>query len=240
MEHTPPPPARKSRKATAGAATKERILQTALAVFNRQGFQATTVRDVAQAAGLSPGNLCYHYPTLADIIRALYLRLCDHFDQIIAQAVSSPQAFDLEALAGMFRQVFDALYAHRFLMLDFVPVMRALPDVQAHYRRLTQLRAQQAGQLAHALVALGLLQPEPLPGLYALLGTPMSMLSDFWISHLVIHGAQDAPTDSPPPIRYYVYLTLLTLRPYLTPAGLAQWQALWPDMEPTTGAMQRA
>jgi AcrR family transcriptional regulator len=45
---------------TSKATADERIWQSALALFARQGFAGTTTRDIAEAASLTPGSL-YHY-----------------------------------------------------------------------------------------------------------------------------------------------------------------------------------
>ena len=54
-----------------GAATRQRVFDTALALFRTKGFEATTMRDVATGAGLSLGA-AYHYFDGKDAIVAEY------------------------------------------------------------------------------------------------------------------------------------------------------------------------
>ncbi len=50
---------------------RAQILDTALEVFARQGFKGSTIQDIANAAGISPG-LLYHYFTSKDeLLRAI-------------------------------------------------------------------------------------------------------------------------------------------------------------------------
>ena len=47
--------------ATKGEQTREKILNQAAQVFNRQGFRATTINDLIEAAGTTKGNLYFHF-----------------------------------------------------------------------------------------------------------------------------------------------------------------------------------
>ncbi|HEX3584306.1 MAG TPA: TetR/AcrR family transcriptional regulator [Thermoanaerobaculia bacterium] len=47
------------------------VLDAALRLFSTRGFRATSVRDVAEAAGVSTGNLYHHFPDKEAIFRTL-------------------------------------------------------------------------------------------------------------------------------------------------------------------------
>ncbi len=50
---------------------KEEILVAAARLFSRQGVGATRITDVAEAIGVSPPSIYYHFAGLDDIVRAL-------------------------------------------------------------------------------------------------------------------------------------------------------------------------
>lgn len=52
--------------------TRQQILQTALQLFRKKGFERTTMRDVAAAAGLSLGASYYYFPSKEAIVMAYY------------------------------------------------------------------------------------------------------------------------------------------------------------------------
>jgi AcrR family transcriptional regulator len=56
---------------------KSKIERAALRLFTRQGFHGTTVRDIADAAGVSMGKLYLYYPTKEDI----FIDLVHHMDK---------------------------------------------------------------------------------------------------------------------------------------------------------------
>jgi AcrR family transcriptional regulator len=56
----------------AKADTAERILGAALGLFRKKGFDATTMRDIAKAAGMSLGAAYYYYPSKEALVLAWY------------------------------------------------------------------------------------------------------------------------------------------------------------------------
>ena len=50
------------------------VLDAAARLFCRQGYEGTSVRDIARAAGMLPGSLYCHFPTKEDLLVAVYLR----------------------------------------------------------------------------------------------------------------------------------------------------------------------
>lgn len=55
--------------------TKEKILQTALQLFARRGFNAVSVRDISDKLGISPAALYRHYKNKQDIFEHIFYRM---------------------------------------------------------------------------------------------------------------------------------------------------------------------
>ena len=72
--------------------SRQQILDSALKLFSHRGYGATSVRDVAEEAGLSKGNVYHHFPDKESIFRALLER---YF-----QVMSSPEFPFNRALAS--------------------------------------------------------------------------------------------------------------------------------------------
>lgn len=60
---------------TRGAATRERILDVALTLFNEQGYEKTSLREIAEQLGITKAALYYHFERKDDILLELHLRL---------------------------------------------------------------------------------------------------------------------------------------------------------------------
>ena len=64
-------------KTPKGADTQARIFDAALALFRTRGFEATTMRDVAEAAELSLGAAYHYFSSKEAIVLAYYTRVQD-------------------------------------------------------------------------------------------------------------------------------------------------------------------
>src|ERR1700716_1554859 len=70
------------RKPTSNAAAtrkpnlREAILAAAEELFSTNGFNAVSVRDIAQAAGANPGSVTYHFKTKDGLLLEIYRRHC--------------------------------------------------------------------------------------------------------------------------------------------------------------------
>ena len=62
----------KPGKAEQTLQTRARVLQSALTLFNERGSGTVTTHHIAEKAGISPGNLYYHFKNKEEIIRDLF------------------------------------------------------------------------------------------------------------------------------------------------------------------------
>jgi len=82
--------------------SRQHILDAALKLFSHRGYGATSVRDIAEAARLSKGNVYHHFPDKETIFRALLDR---YFE-----AMSTPDFPFIQALAtGTFPENLEML-----------------------------------------------------------------------------------------------------------------------------------
>ena len=89
-----------------------RILKGSLKLFNRQGVERTTMRDIARDARISPGNLTYHFKKKSDIVGAqvdaLELELTNVIEKISVELSTAEQHVE-----SLFMQM-QVLWKYRF------------------------------------------------------------------------------------------------------------------------------
>jgi AcrR family transcriptional regulator len=75
--------------------TGRRILDSALELFRQQGFDATTMRDIAQKAGVATGAAYYYYPAKDAIVMDFYRRSCEEMQPQIAAALERAKGLEM-------------------------------------------------------------------------------------------------------------------------------------------------
>jgi AcrR family transcriptional regulator len=121
---TEPEPDWRQRKKNA---TRDRLRACALRLFSEQGYDATTVEQIAAAAGVSHMTFFRYFPAKEDVA------LSDSYDPLIAQALQqTPATWPLTrrirtVLVQGLRQVYDtdrdALFAQNKLIIS-TPALR--------------------------------------------------------------------------------------------------------------------
>ena len=68
--------------------TRERILDAALKLFRERGFDETTMRDIATAAGVATGAAYYYFRSKEELVMAFYVRTAEEARDIIPAEVA--------------------------------------------------------------------------------------------------------------------------------------------------------
>jgi AcrR family transcriptional regulator len=128
------------------AKTRAAIQQHALRLIQEQGYDATTVEQIAEAAEISPSTFFRYFPTKEDVV------LYDDLDPLFIAAFEAqpPSLSPIEALRGALRTVFTgAPVAQMERQWERARLGLAVPELRM--RMLDQLAA--AVQLMAELVA---------------------------------------------------------------------------------------
>src|SRR6266545_4529675 len=107
-------------EARGGAATKERILDAAEALFMEHGFEATTLRAITAAAGVNLAAVNYHFGSKEELFQAVLTRRLDPMNQARV-ALLTQMEIDAEP---------DPVPCDRILSAMFIPALELARDPQ--------------------------------------------------------------------------------------------------------------
>ena len=81
--------------------TRQQILDTALRLFRDNGFDGTSMREIAAAAGLSLGAAYYHFDSKEALVAAWYADIQARHEELVARGLALEEAGDLAARVGL-------------------------------------------------------------------------------------------------------------------------------------------
>ena len=199
--------------------TKDRVLETALRLFNDNGLSKVTLRTIANEMGISQGNLCYHFKKREEIIKALYFNLVADIDEKMEEIKTNDP---FKALFEISELIMRRFYAYRFLMLDFVQVMREHKNIKSHYKALSLRRELEFLGLIQLLVKENYLQDEHFKNQYLHVYRRWEILGNFWLAS----AFTKEKTISECILTEYFEITCQSIYPYLTKKGIKAYQSI--------------
>jgi AcrR family transcriptional regulator len=96
--------------------TRDRILDVALDLFTDQGFDGTSLREIAERLDVTKAALYYHFESKDDILLALHMRLHE-FGREALLKMAKQEPVTLTQWGELLDEVVDAMLAQRRLFL---------------------------------------------------------------------------------------------------------------------------
>ena len=206
--------------------TRERIIETAIELFNARGTKVVTTNHIAAALGISPGNLYYHFRNKEEIIRAIFAQMHEvgTREYLAINAERGPGT--AETMMETFVMIQRFNWRYRFFKRELAALVMADPllgeqFVASHRDNLAMVDAALERSIAQRFLV-------PMKkSVRKLLAEQIWMITLFWLNYLEVGGEEvnDATLK-----RGIEHLHLL-LTPYLT--GSAKQALIVQEGHPT-------
>jgi len=202
--------------------TRERVLEAALRLFNDRGTAAVSTNHVAEGAGISPGNLYYHFRNKEAIIRVIFDRMDAYWEG--SYALGGGVDPSVKELRNMVEETFSGLWEYRFFYRELGALTRRDPELGARYRKLRERGLAGTEVLLLAFLEAGVLAGPEDPGALSRLAKTLMLVAEFWMPFEET-GSEALEHE---PSREGVELMMQVLEPYLADgetAGVAGLEA---------------
>ena len=203
--------------------TAERILATALDLFNRYGEPNVATTLIASDMGISPGNLFYHFPAKELLVNALFDEYVLEINQLLPAAAD---VRDMEHAWFFMHSLFELIWRHRFIYRDLNDLLSKNRHLEAAAKDILHLKHQAFEALLSGLQQQNLLSQSGFERHSC--ATHMVVLLTWWLSYEYVqnprHALEDARADHSALRGAQQVLGLLL--PYLSEMPKGQLQAL--------------
>ena len=190
--------------------TRQRILDAALVMFNRQGEPNVTTNHIADELEISPGNLYYHFRNKDDIIEQLFQRYEERMDA--ALAAPEGRLRDLEDIWLQLHLVFECIWEYRFLYRDVVDILSRNRRLRLRFGRILRRAAENATTGMRGLVQEGVMRASAAE--VEATATNILVVATFWLNYASVRGDRDEHEA----IRHGIVQVMMLLSPLLRDA----------------------
>jgi AcrR family transcriptional regulator len=167
--------------------TRQRILDTSLALFNEQGEPNVTTNHIADEMEISPGNLYYHFRNKDDIIEHLFQRYEERMDSaLVAPEGRLP---NLEDIWLQLHLVFECIWEYRFLYRDLVDILSRNRQLRIRFARILKRAALNCTTVMRGLVQAGVMRASAAE--IDASATNILVLATFWLNYSSVRGDKD-------------------------------------------------
>lgn len=196
--------------------TKEKILETALKMFNEENTQAATTNHIAAALGMSPGNLHYHFKNREAIIFALY-------EQMLSKIILPHTALPATIAQVHEHQIYLAhvYWEYRFFNRELLFLLSRDPKLKTRYIEENTAHKTRILMALKQLCANGYFEI-PVDNVYEHLADTILLCNQFWHSHLETLGIDVNESNL---AGGFLHIEG-AMRPYLTPKALEELAAI--------------
>jgi AcrR family transcriptional regulator len=169
--------------------TRDKIIDSALQLFNEQGTKAISTNHIAAAAGISPGNLYYHFRNKEDIIRVIFEQMDAYGMEQYFLIFNELQPGTLEAIEKTFVMIQKFNWRYRFFKRELTTLIMNDSQLkesfhQTHGRMLEVIR-----QSNNDAVAIRTLKPLADKDM-SLFTEEIWMVTLFWLNYLEVGGEE--------------------------------------------------
>jgi AcrR family transcriptional regulator len=195
--------------------TRERILATSLALFNRFGEPHITTADIADEMNISPGNLYYHFRNKDDIIGELFGAL----EANVAPLLTAPPDREpgVEDLWLLLHLLFERMHEYRFFYRDLDEITSRNRRVARRFASLMQGGVDTVVELCRGLVRAGAMHASERE--IVALAANVALVSTYWMSYQRIcaaaTGREPAGDAQDLELDRAAYQVLMLIAPYL-------------------------
>ena len=168
--------------------TRERILETALLLFNRFGEPNITTANIADEMEISPGNLYYHFRNKDEIIAELFAAFERRLDGLLV----APERRDagVEDLWFLLHLLFESMWDHRFLFRDLDEILSRNRKLASRFARIMRRGSDTVIELSRSMVASDAMEASEHE--IAALAQNVALVATYWISYQKITAGERA------------------------------------------------
>ncbi len=168
---------------------KNEILETGMRLFRKQGYANVSMRNIADALGMSVGNLTYHFKKKEELIESVIYAQLESFEP-------PPTPTTIKELDEFFASGVEDQKGDDYFLRYYDELATISPKIYAIQVASIKARKKKLHDALDILQQKGLIKPEEIPGQRDALIDVINIIKIYWTpSQEALSSALDSPMD---------------------------------------------
>ena len=167
--------------------TQEKILKNAIQLFNKKGVSNVRLQDIAKKAGISAGNLSYHYKLKKDLIEGVLDYMTESFRDMSSQNMAYVEKNDYTAVT---KNYIGFQISHRFFYRDILEICNFVPAGKELFEKQMEQVINFTINGMYLAIGKGFVKPEPHEGHYHFFAKNMWAILNSWLVEREVLGEE--------------------------------------------------
>lgn len=167
--------------------TPEKILLSAIQLFNKRGVSNVRLQDIAKEAGISAGNLSYHYKLKKDLMKAILEYMQIKFEESSKVNMALVEKDDYITLITNY---LNFQIGYRFFYRDILEIISLVPEAKDIFERRIQQVLNFTKNGMYLAIGKGIVLPEPHEGHYDFFAKNAWAILNSWLAEREVLGKE--------------------------------------------------
>jgi AcrR family transcriptional regulator len=159
--------------------TRERILETALMLFNELGEPNVALATIAFDTDISPGNLHYHFRSKEKLVEELFAAFKGQMDELLVPPPPD-RPVDGEDVWLFLHLLFETIFRYRFLYRDLNDLLGRHRQLEVQFKRILRQKTLTAAAILQSMARTGGVKAER--SQIESLAVNMALIATYWLS----------------------------------------------------------
>ena len=200
--------------------TKDKIIQTSMALFNQHGERAITTNHIASEMGISPGNLYYHFKNKEDILRHIFVLYKTHLQEHFVPMDKHGDV--VRQLAGYLDSIVELMWEFNFFYSNLTDILSRDMELKKQYLEQQEELVGQVVEVIGGLQHAGVIDIDDAD--IVELAHMVKLTVSFWAPYVKAHNIDSSVSKRD--IYGGIVKVILLFKPYAKGQGLEQLQLL--------------
>ena len=167
--------------------TQEKILRNAIQLFNKRGVSNVRLQDIAKKAGISAGNLSYHYKLKKDLIEGVLDYMSQTGKEMSSQNMAHVEKNDYTSVV---KNYLGFQIRHRFFYRDILEISSFVPSANELFEKQMEQVINFTKNGTYLAIGKGFIKPEPHEGHYHFFAKNMWAILNSWLVEREVLGEE--------------------------------------------------